>query len=191
MTVPLTHTAPRQIVAGDSIEFLVEIPSDYSGYTPSARITGPSTADATCTVEGSDAHVFLGSGDTEDLTAGQYALTVWLTSGARRKTLAQFPMSVSADLSADAPEQPYCVVMLAAIEAALKARLTGNADGGIEAYTTEGTSVTKLPTLELQRLRKQYAAEVARLQNPNGQIPRVNFAFSPAGSPVDLRRRFG
>ena len=191
MTVPLTHTAPRQIVAGDSIEFLVEIPSDYSGYTPSARITGPSTADATCTVEGSDVHVFVASGDTEDLIASQYALTVWLTSGARRRTLAQFPITVTPDLTADSPAQPFCVRMLALIEAAIEARASGNSDGGIEEYTIDGTSVRKTSDADLERKRNKYAAEVARLNNPNGQLPRINFGFSQAGGPMDLRRRFG
>lgn len=197
----VTHRAPRQIIAGDSVEFLVAIPGDYSGWTGSARLTGPSTMDATsCATEGTDFHIFFaGQGTppaTKSLTAGQYTLTVWATSadGQRRVTIVQHPLSVTADLSQGTPAQQHALVMLPIIEAAIQARLTGNADGGLEQYAIDGTSVTKLPMEELQRLRRTYSAEVAQIQNPDGQIRRIHFAFAPASGPasgpLNVQHRF-
>jgi hypothetical protein len=191
----LTHRAPRQIIAGDSIEFLVAVPADYQLWTGSARLAGPGQMAATSVAtEGSDFHVkFEGqsAGGTKALAAGQYVLTVWATSGNDRKTIAQFPLTVAVDLSTGTPAQPHAIEMLPIIEAAIKARITGNPDGGLAAYTIDGTSVTKIPLDELKRLRKQYAAEVAAIQNPNGQFGRVKFAMTSAGGIVDVRRRFG
>lgn len=196
----LTHRAPRQIVAGDTIEFLVAVPADYQSWTGSARLTGPGQMDATsCAIEGSDLHIrFAGQGSsgtgtykTALLAAGQYALTVWMSNAADRKTIAQYPLTIAPDLSTGTPAQSHAATMLPIIEAAIQARISGNNDGGIEGYSIDGTTVNKIPLDELKRLRKQYAAEVAQQQNPNGQIGRVKFVMTPAGGMVDMRRRFG
>ncbi len=198
MTLTVTHRAPRQIVAGDSIEFLVAIPSpDYQSWTGSARITGPEQLSATtCATEGSDFHVYFagnaGATNTGQLPAGQYRLTVWASDGAgRRITVAQFPITITADLSTGTPDEPHCVVMLRMIEQAIQARIGGNPDGGLEGYLLEGTSATKTPIERLELMRNKYSAEVAALQNPNGQIGRIKFTMTPAGGIADLRRRFG
>ncbi len=195
MPITVTHRAPRQIIAGDSIEFLVAVPVDYQAWTGSARLTGPSQMDSTSVVlEGTDFHVkFSGQSTpgTKTLTPGQYALTVWASSAPDRVTLAQYPLTISADLSTGTPVQQHAMVMLPIIEAAIQARLSGNTDGGLESYTIDGTSVMKMPMPELRALRRSYAAEVAQLQNPNGQIKRVNVTFAPTGAIQDVRRRFG
>jgi hypothetical protein len=195
VTIQLTHRAPTQIIAGDSIEFLVAVPTDYQAWTGSARLTGPGQMAATsCVLEGSDFHLkFEGQGasGTKTLTAGQYVLTVWATSGNDRRTIAQFPLSIAPDLSTGSPALDHAVKMLTLINTAIENRIAGNNDGGIEDYTVDGTQVRKLPMLELQKLRNKYSAEVAALQNPNGQLRRVNFAFAPTGGMIDVRKRFG
>jgi hypothetical protein len=199
--VTLTHRAPRQIIAGDSIEFLVQIPDDVVGWTGSARLTGPCIAlDATsCVTEGGDLHVFF-AGPVDDrgtkmLPAGQFQLTVWASNGAgqeaRRRTIAQFPLSIVANLAEGEPEQNHAATMLRLIERAIKSRVTGNNDGGLEGYTIDGVAATKVPLETLERLRNKYSAEVAQQQNPNGGIGRVKFAFTPTGGIPDMRRRFG
>lgn len=150
--------------------------------------------DATSVVtENSDYHIkFSGQSTpgTKTLTTGQYSLMVWATSGTDRKTIAQYPITVTADLSAGTPAQQHALKMLPIIEAAIEARISGNADGGLESYAVEGTSVTKLPMAELQKLRARYAGEVARMQNPNAPIGSVKFYFAQSGSITDVRRRF-
>lgn len=196
MTATLTTRAPRQIIAGDSIEFLVPVPSDYSGWTGSARLTGPSTMDATSvTASGSDLDVyFKGQGTapkTASLTAGSYLLTVWATNNSDRVTLAQFNLTVTADLSTGTPTQPFCVRMLAAIEAALYARQTGSPMGAIDAYDIDMTQVTRQSTKELEQSRNKYAAEVQAWNNRNAAIGRLKFGFVSPGALPDYSKRFG
>jgi hypothetical protein len=195
----VTHRIPRQIIAGDSIEFLVEIPDGYEGWTGSARLSGPAQMAGTVTTEDGDFRVRFpgqatgtsGTYKTAQLNAGQYVITVWATNGDDRKTILQTPITVTPDLSTGTTStEPHCVKMLRIIEAALEARIGGNSDGGIEGYQIDGTAITKIATDELKRLRNKYAAEVQILNNPNGQIGRVKFAMTPTGGIVDARRRF-
>lgn len=194
MTLTLQRQAPKQIVAGDSIEFLVPIPGDLTGWTGSARLTGASQMDATSVVvENGDFHVkFEGqvTGGTKALTAGQYTLTVWATSGNDRYTVLQHRMTVTPDLSTGSPALEHAMKTLTAVETAIYARLTGNGDGGVEEYAVEGTSVRKLSIDQLEKLRNKYSAEVARLQNPNAPLGRVKFVMTPAGTLPDYRRRY-
>lgn len=196
---PPLRTPPRQIVAGDSIEFLIAIPSAYDGWTGAARLTGPDNfaLDATsCDTVGADLDVFFaGPKDpgTQKLGAGHYYLTVWLKNGDgdRRVTLAQFPVTLQADLSKAGTKAPHAVQMLEIMERALRCRVEGNTDGGLAAYSIDGVAVTKVPVEILERLRNKYSAEVAALNNPNGSIGRIPFTFtSPTMSP-DYRRGFG
>lgn len=195
MTITLPYDPPAEAIAGDSIQFLCRVPSDYTSWTGSARLTGPSaTMDATtCVMESGSLNVYFkgqGTTSTKTLTAGHYLLSVWVSSSFDRKTVAQYPITIAADLSTGTPSQPFPVRMLAAIESAIEARVSGNSDGGIESYAIDGVQVNKLSMADLEKKRKQYAAEVARLNN-DGSIPRLKVAFNHAGAVPDLRRRFG
>ncbi len=195
MNITLTHTPPQQIIAGDSIEFLVPIPSDYLAWAGSARLTGPVSLNATVTTQGSDFRVYFqgqgNNGSTDTLEPGQYTLTVWATSGSDRKTIASYPLSVAENLATGQPQLPHAVKMLRVIEAALVARVSGNADGGIEEYMVDGVNVRKVSLEDLEKMRARYSAEVARLQNGPAAIGSVKVAFNPAGLPADYARRFG
>jgi hypothetical protein len=196
VTVSTTHTCPKQLLAGDSLDLLVAIPGDLTGWTGSARLTGgagttTSQLAGTVTTEGTDFRVkFVGSGGTSTLTAGAYQLTVWATSGSDRYTVAQFRLQVLADLSTGTPALAHAQQMLAAIETALRARMTGSSSGAIEEYQIAGRAVKYLATKELESLRGRYAAEVARLQNPDRPYGRVKAVFSAAGTMPDILRRY-
>lgn len=194
MTITLSYEPPAEVIAGDSIEFLCRVPSAYSSWAPSARLTGPGVMDhTTCVMEGDSAHVYFkgqGTTSTKTLAAGHYLLSVWTTLSFDRKTVAQFPITITADVSTGTPSQPHAVQMLATVESAIAARVSGNSDGGIESYALDGVQVNKLSMEQLQTLRNKYAREVAALNNPNGQIPRVKVHFAQAGGIPDLRRRF-
>ncbi len=195
MTTSLCRTPPSQIVAGDSIEFLFAIPDAYAGWAGAARLTGPDNVaiNATsCATEGTDFHVIFAAAQTDQkLVEGHYALTIWAKTGegasARRATLAQFRISIQPDLSTGAPEAPHAVQALAAIEKALRCRYKGDVP---EEYIVDGVSVKKMTIEDLEKKRNKYAAEVSQLNNPNGSIGRIPFAFSYAGMPTDFRRRF-
>lgn len=196
MTVTLTRSIPSQIIAGDSIDFYVAIPSDLVGYTGTARLvcqtsTNAGTMSGTVTTEGSDYHVvFSGqsSTGTKLLTAGQYLLTVWATLSNDRYTVYSQPLTINPDLSVGTPALRHAQKMLVSIETALYARVTG---GEIEEYSIDGTSVRKMSIDQLERLRSRYSAEVARLQNPGQGIGSVKFSLGPATSAPDMRYRYG
>lgn len=165
------------------------------GLVGSARLTGPSQMNATsCATEGTDFHPkFSGqsSPGTKDLTAGQFDLTVWATiTGNDRYTVYQAQLTVDPDLSTGTPAQVHARKMLTLLETAIYNRVNGNSDGGIENYAIGGISIAKATLEQLERMRAKYAREVARLQNPDKQIGSVKFAMTPAGNPVNLKRRY-
>lgn len=194
----VTDRIPRQINAGDSIEFLVAIPSGYEAWTGSARLVGQSQMAATVTTEDGDYRVRFpgqatgtsGTYKTAQLIPGQYTLSVFATSGDDRKTVITQAITIAPDPANSTTAEPDPVEKLRIINAAIKARLSGNSDGGLEGYVIDGTQATKVPLETLEKLRNKYSAEVAALNN-GGQIPRVKFAFTPAGGIPDVRRRMG
>lgn len=191
MTVSATHDCPKQLLAGDSLDLLVAIPGDLIGWTPSARLTGASTMDATASTVGTDFRLyFKGVSGTDALTAGAYTLTVWATNGNDRYTVAQFRLQVLANLATGTPALAHAQKMLANCEAAIEARITGNTDGGIEEYEIAGRRVKKISMEELKKLRTAYASEVARLQNPDRPYGRIKAVFTPAGQMPELLRRY-
>jgi hypothetical protein len=193
----VTRRIPRQINAGDSIEFLIAIPAGYEAWTGSARLVGQSQMAATVTTEGTDYRVrFPGQATgttgvfkTAQLIPGQYTLSVFSTSGTDRRTVITQAITIAPD-PATTTTEPHCVKMLRIVEAAIAARVSGNGDGGLDAYIIDGTSATKVPLERLEQLRNKYSSEVAALNN-GGQIPRVKFAMAPAGGILDMRRRMG
>jgi hypothetical protein len=179
----LLNAPPRQVPAGDTLEYLEAIPADYVGWTGSARLTGPSTMDATdCTVEGGDFHIrFAGQAinGTKELEAGQYTLTVFVTSvdGADRFRIKEHRLTVLPDAATVDDGRSFASRMLAILETAIEARVSGNTDGGIESYIVDGVSISKHTLADLERLRTKYANEVANQQNL-GVIPSVELAFT-------------
>jgi hypothetical protein len=194
----VTHRIPRQINAGDSIEFLIAIPDGYEAWTGAARLVGQSQMAATVTTEDGDYRVrFPGQASgtsgvfkTAQLIPGQYTLSVFATNGDDRKTVITQPITIAPDPANTTTAEPHCVKMLRIVEAAIAARVSGNSDGGLDAYVIDGTQATKVPLEKLEQLRNKYSAEVAAL-NTGGQFGRVKFAMSPAGGIADFRRRIG
>lgn len=168
------------------------IPGDLSGWTGSARLTGPSQMSGTVVTEGADFHVtFSGQSatGTKTLAPGQYTLTVWATNGNDRYAVYQASLTVTPNLAIGQPAQSHAQRMLTLVETAIYNRVNGNTDGGIESYAIDGMTVNKLSVPQLEQLRAKYATEVSREQN-NGAFGTVQFAFTPAGNAVDHRRRF-
>src|SRR5689334_5415535 len=192
VTTPL-RAPPSRFPAGDTLDFLQAIPGDYTGWTGSARLTGPSTMDATsCDTEGSDFHVIFsgqGAGGTKELEPGEYRLSVFATQGANRYTVAQYGVSIALDpATATDGEGSHATRMLAIIERAIEARLSGNDDGGIESYIIDGVSITKTSDARLQLLRARYKAEVAAEQN-GGKLPSLAAVFTSYGDLAPIRSR--
>jgi hypothetical protein len=151
--------------------------------------------DATsCAVEGGDFHVrFAGqaANGTKELEPGQYTLTVFVTSadGADRFRIKEHRLTVLPDAAKVDDGRSFAARMLTIIEAAIEARVLGNADGGIEAYVIDGVSITKVSEQRLQQLRTKYANEVANEQN-GGTIPSIPFTFAKPDNAVPFPFQF-
>lgn len=108
-------------------------------------------------------------------------LSVWASNGNDRKTVGQYPLTITADLSkADAPVQSHAARMLAEIEAVLEFRMSGRKSGPLESYTIDGRSMQDFPTDQLYSLRAKYAAEVSAEQNASSPLGQVKFSFPPS-----------
>ena len=193
-TLSLQRTPPKQIIAGDTIEFLETIPSDLVGWTGTARLTGPSTMDGVVAVSSLDSSAFdvrfQGVTGTDALLPGPYILTIWATSGNDRFTVRQYRLTVQANLATGTPALAHAIQVLGVIETAIYNRLNANTDGGIEEYSIDGREVHKLPLKELYGMRAIYAAEVRKLQNPDQPVGRVKIKFTAAGDVPDMVMRY-
>jgi len=187
---------PAQLIAGDSLDFLVRVPSDLAGWTGAARLVGRSAIEATTVAiyAGTSAlQVYFNAAATGKLLPGSYQVIVTVSSGADRQTIGTYRLDVSADLTAalDGSALQHAEKMLTLVEAALEARLSGASDGGMEEYEVAGRRITKISTPDLKRLRAQYRGEVYTLRNPDRPIARVKVQFAAAGNvPENLRRRY-
>jgi hypothetical protein len=193
-TLSLTHRAPKQIIAGDTIEFLEKIPADLVGWTGTARLTGPSTMDGVVAVSGVDSTAFdvrfAGVGGTDALLPGSYILTIWATSGSDRFTVKQYRLTIQANLAIGSPALAHAIQTLTVIETAIYNRLNANTDGGIEQYLIDGREVRKLPLKQLYGMRAIYTAEVRKLQNPDQPLGRIKVKFTQAGDIPDMVMRY-
>jgi hypothetical protein len=189
----LLNAPPRQIPAGDTLEYLEAIPADYVDWTGSARLAGPSTMDATsCVLEGGSFHIKFegqGAGGTKELEPGQYTLAVFATSSNDRKTIAVHRLTVLPNTALVDDGRTFEAQMLDVINVAIMARVSGNNDGGIAAYAIDGVSITKIPLEELERLRTKYSNAVANQQS-GGVIPTVPFVFCKTGGGVPYPLNF-
>lgn len=199
MTLTLLREPPKQIVAGDSIEFYAPIPADLVDFTTgTARLVCQSSTAGTAAMSATSITAENGcfrvkfegqvSGGTKALTPGQYVLTVWAATGNDRYTIGQWPLTIGPDLSTGSPALRHAQKMLLLLETAIAARISG---GEIEEYTIDATNIRKADIEVLERMRSRYAAEVAALQNPGQPLRSVLFELGPTGQPVDPRYRYG
>lgn len=123
--------------------------------------------------------VTLKPADTTGKTAGIYKWAAYAEKGSgatlERWLVAGGAITLTADITVAAAGalQTHEERTLALIETALEGRLTGD----MQSYTIDGRQITKIPVLELRRLRVQYQAAVWRIQNGGRLGPPVKFTF--------------
>lgn len=186
MTVTIATEPPIEAVAGDTWQWTVT-PSTYTvalGFTLAYRLAGASTLawDARYVTTSGDTHtVTIPASATALLTPGRYELTALYTgSGAyagQRFSEACPPVTVRPDPTQQAPGDrlAFAERNLAAVEAALTARLAGDQP---EEYTIGNRSVRRMTTTELMRLREQLKAEVRSLRRPTMPRQTIGVRFT-------------
>jgi hypothetical protein len=171
---PTTPTGePTLLTAGDTWRWRVADHPDYpysEGWTLKYRLSGVTVLSfsATWQTSGDDANHWLvsvasTSTDTE-VTAGRYRLFGYMegsgTYAARLHEVYDDVVVVGNDprQATAGSFQTHAERTLAVIEAALEGRL----DTDIESYQIAGRAVSKIPVVELMKLRGRYAALVQR-----------------------------
>ena len=76
--------------------------------------------------------------------------------------------------TAASDQRTHAEKSLALIEAALEGRWTSD----VQAYQIHGRALTKIPVLELKKLRTQYRMEVWRERNPGKPFPGMQVTFT-------------
>lgn len=165
-TVPTIE--PEVARAGDTWKWTRAF-ADYppsEGWTITYSFRGLSVlaiADVVVTPGVSDYSVSVAAAKTAALLPGTYKWAAFATKAGERYTADEGVLVVERDMATaiagDAVD--HAEKMIAIIESALSGRLTAD----IENYQINGKAVSKIPVLELKRLRKQYRSELWRLRN--------------------------
>ena len=173
---------PKRITAGDTVKWR-ELPTHpdtgeslaaNDGWTLAYWLLGAQTAEATVTTDGADFLVTFSSTATSPLGDSSrdrtYQIVGRATKDGESFVVRQMRVTVAPDpangLAGDRVAQAE--TDLAVIESVLAARITAD----VEAYQIAGRAVTKIPILELRKIRSQLIDEIAMARN-GGRLPPV------------------
>lgn len=179
---------PATFAAGATVAWTPAVPSAYgptSGYTVKVRFRGGSVADVDADGATGTWVATLTASTSANLAPGVYT---WQVAAERtvatvleRQVLATGTVSVTPNLATAVAGDlvSFAAQQLAACEAAIAARLSGNG-AALAQYTIGNRSATYYTLDELYTLRNRLRAEVRREAN-GGRLPSVTFAFRRAG----------
>lgn len=163
---------PSEISAGTSLSYTREY-ADYpaSAYTLTLYLNGINSKKAV-EATGSDAifTVAMLPSDTAAITPGLYHWVERISATGFAKDAASGVVIINPNIAtaANGAMQSSAERTLAVIEAAIEGRLTTD----MQSYQIDGRQITKIPILELTRLRGIYASRVDR-QNNSGKSQTV------------------
>lgn len=180
MSVDPFTTMPATISAGTTVKLLRTI-GDYpasEGWTYGLHIRGASVLNVTATASGDDYAVTITSTQSATLAPGGYRWVERLTLSGESYDVASGVVEVTRNLATATAGQAQTSAerTLALIEAAIEGRIPQ----GMESYQIGGRAVTKIPILDLEKLRGIYASKVWRQKNPGNAIGRVQVVFGGA-----------
>lgn len=166
MRLPLIPlNIPRTITPGDTViwrdSFAEYKPPDYS---LSWAIRGASTLDLDAIAIGEEFETTITPTASSSLTAGTYFYQAYARLGGGRITLGSGQITVLANLESALGSYDGSTMaqkMLAAVEGAIAARLSG---GAVDSYEIKGRRLDRTPLPDLVALRSQLKIEVYREQ---------------------------
>lgn len=174
----LSLNIPRTITPGDTVSwrdsFCDYKPPDYS---LSWAIRGASAINLDAIATGDEFETTITPAQSGTLVAGSYFFQAYTRYGDNRITIGSGQITVLANLGALA--DPYdgsttAQKMLAAVEEAIQARLSG---GAVDSYEIKGRQLNRTPLPDLVKLRDQLKIEVAREQAAAGLMPDARRLF--------------
>lgn len=176
---------PKTITPGDTVtwrdRFIVWNPRDYS---LSWAIRGSTALDLVAVGDGEEFVTRIHQSESSTLIYGTYFYQAYITDLVEgdRTTVGQGSITVGANLTSleSFDGRTSAAKMLAAVEAAIKARLEG---GAVDSYEIRGRSLARSPLPGLIALRQQLRIEVAREQSAAGLIPDARRLHIRFGSP--------
>lgn len=173
----LTHI-PHKHAAGTSLSVRrvlpLHKPADGWRYQLALRIPGLSVLEGT--PDGDGFVLTVPATTTTNWKQGTYAFSERVISadGTVVQEVGAGSINIGADLALDAGDGlTHAQRALAAIEAALEGRLAD----GIQNYSIAGRAVSKIPLVELVKLRDYYRVQVFRERNPGAGFGSVQISF--------------
>ena len=169
---------PRTITPGDTItwrDFFTEYkPPDYS---LAWAIRGATTLDLTAIAVGDEFETTITPTASSTLIASTYFYQAYARLGGGRITLGCGQITVLANLESQISSYDGSTTaqkMLAAVESAIAARLSG---GAVDSYEIKGRRLDRTPLPDLVALRSQLKIEVQREQAAAGLLPDARRLF--------------
>jgi hypothetical protein len=157
------------------------LPDGYSGFAFSFTLQGPQKITIPASIDGFQLVVNVSAAVTAGWPAGEYKYQLQAVLGDDRHVVSQGFVRIDPDfdqLPAGVDVRSHAQQMLDAINKVLLGRI----DKDVEAYEIAGRSITRIPVLELQQLKRQYMKTVLQeRRKAQGQ---------PSFRPIPVRSRF-
>lgn len=150
---------PKNIQAGITAQWREAIPSIYSDYSFQYILRGTSQITIPASVSGGDVEVNVAAADTAAWAAGDYYYQLIATKGSDKHIISSDAVIVDPDFTALADGHDFrshAQKMLDAINQVLEGRIPKD----VETYQIENRSITRIPILELHKLKRTYTAQV-------------------------------
>lgn len=159
-TIPTTE--PTSLRAGETWAWDVEVPDfpPSGGWSLRYHFVGPTTFHVDATASGETYQVRIDAATSGTRTAGEYQ---WIAQAVQGSDV--YPtgragaLTIEPDFATIGNRESHAAKMLALLESAIEAHLTGSM-AGVEDFSINGRSVSRYSLAELRALRAQYAQEV-------------------------------
>ncbi len=150
---------PTSIQAGITAEWSQPLPSEYISFAFEYILQGASKIVIPATAVGNDIAVQVSSKTTSAYKAGDYQYQLIASNGDDKRVVNKGVITIKPDF-ASLPSghdfRSHAQRMLDNINQVLEGRITKD----VENYQIDGRSITRIPILELQKLKRTYALKV-------------------------------
>lgn len=150
---------PTTIQAGITVSWTAPVPDGLAAYEFQYVFQGPSTITVSAAVVGNELTVNETATTTAAWAPGYYKFQLLASLADDRCLVSQGSIQINpnfANLAAGHDFRSHAQRMLDAINQVLEGRITKD----VEQYEIDGRSVTRIPILELQKLKRTYSMKV-------------------------------
>jgi len=162
---------PKKFTAGTLQEWTREDEYAFGLWTFKYVLIGPANKEIPCTADAGLLSVILSSVDCADWQAGKYAWMLMREQSAERVLVDRGYVYIEENpLDIDGPvdQLSHAEKVLAAIEKRMESRVLSDHEN----YSIDGRALTRIPIMDLNKLRKQYAWKVHEEKAGRGEVKR-------------------